>query len=65
MKSFMRFLLGLFAPLILVFGGAGLAGLGAEYDFDALIWAGGIAIVSGLLWGCWILLLADSGTWWD
>lgn len=65
MKRFIRFVLGLLAPFILVFGGAGLVGLGLEHDLRFLVWAGAIATACGLLWGCWLLLLDGESLWGD
>ena len=65
MKVLFRFILGLLAPFILVFGGGALVGLGVEYDSTTLVWMGGIAVVCGLLWGCWLLFLDESTSWWD
>lgn len=60
MKSLVRFLVGLLAPFILIFGGAALVGIGVEYDVNVLAWIGGIAVVCGLLWGLWIFFLDES-----
>lgn len=65
MKEIIRFLVGLAAPFILIFGGAGLVGIGVEYDIDILGYAGAIITVCGLLWGCWLWLLGSSMSWWD
>ena len=48
---FIRFVVGLLAPFVLIFGGAGLIGIGFEYDYNVLVWAGGIVAICGLLWG--------------
>ncbi len=61
LKDLLRSLVGIAAPFILIFGGAGIAGLGLEYKIEFLLWTGGISVVSGLIWGCWLLLL--NGGW--
>ena len=65
MKEIVRFILGLLAPFILIFGGGGLLGFGIEHDYDVLAWAGAIATLSGLLWGGWLLFLDGATTWWS
>lgn len=61
----MRFVVGLLAPFILIFGGGGLIGIGVEYEFEILAWVGAVSTVCGLLWGGWLLLLDGSSTWGD
>ena len=50
-KGFLKSLMGILAPFILVFGGAGLVGLGIEWKFNFLVWTGGITILIGLILG--------------
>ena len=63
--EFVRFLVGLLAPFVFVFGGAGLVGIGLEYDINILVWAGGIATICGLLCGCWMFFLDGAASCWD
>lgn len=65
MKQLLRFIVGLLAPFILIFGGGGLIGVGIEYEFEIVAWAGLAASVCGLLWGCWLLFMDGAGAWWD
>ena len=50
-KEIVAMLMGVFAPFILVFGGAGLVGAGVEWKINFLVWAGGIVILIGLVLG--------------
>ena len=50
-KGFLKSLMGILAPFILVFGGAGLVGLGIEWKINFLVWTGGISILIGLILG--------------
>lgn len=59
MKRFIRFLLAVAAPYILVFGGAGVAGLGITWEVLWLFWAGAVLVVAGLGWIGLILSLTD------
>jgi len=61
MKSVLRFLLGLFMPIILIGLGAGVLGLGATYDIEVLIIAGFAVIGAGILWGVFLYLWASEG----
>ena len=65
MKSFLRQLIGLFAPILLIAGGAGLIGLGLTYAFEALVWTGLVLIVVGIVWGVFVYFIADSISWFD
>ena len=65
MKDIVRFLVLLAAPFILIFGGGGLVGLGLEHEIEFLAWVGAIAVVCGLLWGCWMFFVSSSSLWWD
>jgi hypothetical protein len=56
-------LIGLLLPLILVLGGAGLAALGVTQGSLALIVAGLIITVAGVLWGVITLELANPFDW--
>ncbi|HEY9129498.1 MAG TPA: hypothetical protein VIN02_06670 [Sulfurovum sp.] len=53
-KGFLKSLMGILAPFILVFGGAGLVGLGIEWKINFLVWTGGITILIGLILGFFI-----------
>lgn len=65
MKKIIRFIVGLAAPFILVFSGAGLIGYGIENEYETLAWIGLVVTVCGLIWGFWLYFLADSAIWWD
>lgn len=55
-RSFVQFLVGLLAPFVLVFGGAGLTVWGWKADWSWLLWTGAITVGAGLLWGAVLLL---------
>ncbi|SFS00552.1 hypothetical protein [Yoonia litorea] len=63
MKQLVHFLVGLFMPLILIAGGAGVIGIGMTYDIVALAWAGLAMIAAGIVWGLVLYFWADSGLW--
>lgn len=65
MKTLVRFLVGLAMPFVLVFGGAGLIGLGLDGQVDFLVWAGLIVFAVGLLWCLGLYLWIDAGTFRD
>ena len=60
MKSVVRFLVGLFMPLILIVCGAALTGLGATYDWEIMIYAGFATIGAGIVWGIFLFLWAGG-----
>ncbi len=57
MRGLVRFLVTLATPFILIFGGAGLFGLGVEHEINVLIWTGGLAFVAGVLWVLWVAFI--------
>jgi hypothetical protein len=57
----LRTLVVVAAPVLLVLGGATLAGLGLDHDLAFLVWTGLIVAACGLLWGGWLLLVASAG----
>ena len=63
MRDLLRFIVGLLAPFILIFGGAGLVALGFEYQKTFLLWTGGVVALAGVLWGAFLLLFAHEGDW--
>ena len=63
MKGIARFLLGLFMPLILIAGGAGLIGVGMTYEIVILVWVGLALIAAGIIWGLILYFWAESGSW--
>lgn len=66
MKALARFLVALLGPFVLVFGGAGLIGLGLDHEVPALTWTGLVVFGGGLLWCLFLWLWADSGwSFWD
>lgn len=64
-KQLVRFVLGLLAPFILIFGGGGLVGIGIEYELPIIGWIGAVSGACGLLWGAWLLLLDGASIWGD
>lgn len=65
MRGIIRFIFVLFMPVILVVGGAGLLVLGLDHDSKFLVWTGLITGGVGILWGLFLFLLADSGSFFD
>lgn len=59
-RGFVRFLVALIAPFILVLGGAGLASLGFTNGWTILGVAGLIITGVGLLWGILMLIVTDA-----
>jgi hypothetical protein len=55
-RSFVRFLVYVFAPIALILAGAGLAALGITMGWTILLWAGLIVAAAGLIWGAFLLL---------
>lgn len=55
-RSFVRFLIYVFAPIALILVGAGTAALGITMGWTILIWAGLIVAAVGLLWGAFLML---------
>ena len=55
-KSILSAVLSVFAPVLLVFAGAGITSLGLNYDYDIVTWTGLIVIGAGILWGIGIFL---------
>lgn len=66
MKTLARFLVALLAPFVLIFGGAGLVGLGLDREVPFLIWTGLVVLGAGLLWCLFLWFWAESGSsFWD
>jgi hypothetical protein len=55
-RSFVQFLIHVFAPIALILVGAGLAGLGITMGWTILLWAGLIVAAIGLIWGAILML---------
>ena len=65
LSGFFRFVVSLLMPVVLIFGGGGLAVFGIEQDWSWLVWLGLIVVGAGILWGVIIFLWADSGSFLD
>ncbi|MEE4298264.1 MAG: hypothetical protein V2J24_02380 [Pseudomonadales bacterium] len=58
--------MALLAPFVMLFGGAGLIGLGLDRDVSFLVWTGLVVFAGGVLWCLFLYLWADSGvSFWD
>lgn len=55
-RGFVRFLVALLMPFVLVLAGAGLAALGFTQEWWWLFWTGLIVTGAGVLWGAILLL---------
>lgn len=64
-KGLLRILLTLFMPVILIAAGGGLAVFGIEREWTWLVWFGLIIVGAGIVWGLFILLWAESGSFFD
>jgi hypothetical protein len=58
-RSFVRFVVALLAPFVLIFAGAGVAALGFKLGWMVLIAAGLIVAGIGLLWGLVMLFISQ------
>lgn len=56
----MKFLVTLATPFILIFGGAGLFGLGIHFELAFLMWAGALVFLAGLAWCLWVAFINDE-----
>ena len=54
LHSLIRIVVYLFAPVGMVFGGAGMTGLGFGNNWDWLGWTGAVIVLAGLVWGLWV-----------
>ena len=59
----LKLVVGLLTPLILVFGGAGLAALGLTQGWLVLVLAGLIVAAGGVLWSVVMLDLTNPFDW--
>jgi len=55
-RSFVQFLIYVFAPIALILVGAGVAALGMTMGWMFLFWAGLIVAAVGLIWGVFLML---------
>ena len=55
-RSFVQFLVYVFAPIALILAGAGVGALGLMMGWTFLIWAGLILAAIGLIWGVFLML---------
>lgn len=65
LKGLLKFLLSLFMPVILIGGGGTLAVFGIEQEWSWLVWFGLIVVGAGIVWGLFIFLWAESGSFWN
>lgn len=65
LNSFIRFLVVLLMPIALIAAGAGLLGLGANNDIQALMWIGAGLFLAGVIWGGILILFNSSGSFFD
>ena len=61
MKQLARFLVGLFMPVFLIFGGGVLLGIANVYDVSILDWIGLSMIGAGIVWGLFLFFWATEG----
>lgn len=59
LKDVVKFLFGLFAPIILIVLGGLLVGWSISNDYTILAWTGVVMVGAGILWG--IFLFAYHG----
>jgi len=52
----MAFLISVLVPVILIFGGAGIVGLGFNMGNLPVMIVGGVLVLAGVLWGGFLLL---------
>ena len=62
MRRLLAWILGVFAPLILIVVGAAIAGFGFEYGINVLGWTGIIMVGAGIVWGVILWLSSDGGS---
>ena len=60
LNSFIRFLVYLFAPFGLIFGGGGMISFGIEYEWNWFAMTGGVLVLAGIVWGL-VLFLMNGG----
>lgn len=65
MKDLIRFLVGLFAPFALIFGGAAIVGAGTHFSIPFLIWTGAVVVLAGIVWGAFLMFVNSSFSWFD
>ena len=63
MKRLLHFLVGIFMPVILIAGGAGLIGIAISYEVAFLLYVGLALIAAGVLWGFLLFMWASGGDW--
>ncbi len=63
MKKVIRFMIGLFMPIILVASGGAMFGWGLDNDWDYVAWAGVGMVAAGIIWGLVAWLWVDMNTW--
>ncbi len=63
MKSFVRFIVSLLMPIILIAGGGMLMGWGITNEWDYVAWAGIGMLAAGIIWGLILWFWVDAGSW--
>ncbi len=63
MKSFVRFIVSLLMPIILIAGGGMLTGWGITNEWDYVAWAGIGMLAAGIIWGLVLWLWVDLNSW--
>ena len=59
-RDFIRFIISLLAPFVLILLGAGLAALGLSQGWAFSLWAGLIIAGIGLIWGIFLFMIATA-----
>jgi hypothetical protein len=62
-RDLTRFLISLATPFILIFGGAGMIGLGFEFEVKFLLWAGVLVFLAGIAWCLWVAFITEDSIW--
>lgn len=63
MHGFIRFLVVLLTPFILIVGGGALMGYGIENEHDVLAWTGIAMVGAGVIWGLVVWLFVSMNSW--
>ncbi|MEJ6404497.1 hypothetical protein [Yoonia sp. 2307UL14-13] len=63
MQSFLRFVIGLFMPVILIAVGGVVAGWGIDNDWRYVVWAGIGMVGAGIVWGLVVWLWVGMNSW--
>lgn len=63
LKSLLRIIVFILAPFALIFGGAAMAGFGADQEWGWLTWTGLILVAAGLIWAFVLFLMSGPFGW--